>query len=103
MRGFGASEEIIAQKLGEIEQEQNEVVFEVFKSNTDCIKVFQYCQPQMFAGMTSFVWTGIQAVEILAACRLLLIKRSQWPQILDDVNYMGLAAARLNNKNGRSR
>lgn len=70
----------------------------VLECNLRYLAVFSCCQPGLVAGFGTFVWRGITPVEILAACRLMRIKPPEWPDILENTQYLGHEVANYLNK-----
>lgn len=58
----------------------------------DAVHVYECCALDVGVGM-AVVYNGIRAQEVLAACRLLCIARAQWPELVEDVQYMGRVAS----------
>lgn|GEM_PF-2365623 len=75
------------------------VEVEVWACNLPALGVFQLCPVDgIGAGMGGIAWTGIAPTEIRAACALKRIAPSEWPDIADDVHYMGGAVAEERNR-----
>lgn len=57
------------------------------------VHIFSHCQPDMVGGFGSFLWRNIAATEVLAACQLMLVEQCKWPDVLENVIYLGGAVA----------
>ena len=63
------------------------------------VDVFLACDIEgIGAGMAGVWWTGIGPAALYAACRLKRIPRADWPEITEDVRYMGQVVAESRNE-----
>ncbi|MCK5772047.1 hypothetical protein [Algiphilus sp.] len=60
------------------------------------VEVFERCELSVIGGM-SVHYQGITATEIRSACELLRVRWYEWPDIVDDVQFMGRTVARTIN------
>lgn len=60
----------------------------VWSCNWLAVAVFEACQLTLVAGMGVY-YQGISALEAKAACDLLQVRRSDQPDVLLDVQFMG--------------
>lgn len=71
----------------------------VWAINERSVQVFSHCRLDLVAGM-AVIYNGIAPAEIRATLDLLRIEPDEWPDLLDDVQFMGRAAsAALNERN----
>lgn len=66
---------------------------QVWACNWPAVEVYQRCRLEIVAGGFSVHYNGIAPAEIRAALDLLDVPRPQWPDLLDDVQYMGRCAS----------
>lgn len=101
---MGAPDEVLA-RLGEADDEadaEDDIVeIEVLECNWNAVAVFLHCEPQWLGGMGAFR-LGIAAAEVRAAALMLRTPRTEWPQLLADVRFMGRIAAVVENERRKS-
>lgn len=86
---------------GSDESTGREVVVEidVWACNVDALAVFRSCSMACVgAGMGGVVWLGVTASETRAALAILRVARRDWPDIAEDVRYMGAEVAHERNQ-----
>jgi hypothetical protein len=73
-------------------------ICEVFETNWQSVQVYSICSLDLTIGMGGAVWRKIEPPEILAACLLLNVKRSDRPQVTFDIQEMSQAAEQFLNR-----
>jgi hypothetical protein len=73
------------------------VTCEVSADNWNAVSVFQVCEFQIIGGAFGMWWRGIPSIEVKAACELLNMPRSDWPEVLEGVRIMAAETAKLRN------
>lgn len=104
MKAFGAPQSEIDRVLraegilpGDEEPEEIEIFYLAEFENS--IRVFRTIKPELYLGsMGGVVYGGVSAQEVRAACLNLLIAKSEYPDITDNVQAMAAVAANLKNE-----
>lgn len=79
-------------------------VVEVWECNQEAVRVFQLCPINgIGGGKGGVLWIGIGPEAIRAGAALLRIPRRDWPDLAEDVNYMGRRVAAERNKQAAAR
>ena len=79
-------------------------VVEVWECNQDAVRAFQLCPiGGIGGGMGGVLWIGIGPEAIRAAVALLRIPRRDWPELAEDVGYMGRCVAAERSKQAAAR
>lgn len=76
-------------------------VVEVLACNWDAYRAYALCQPTVVGGGMAVVWLGVAAAETRAACTLLRIPRGRWPDVAEQVQYLGERVAAALNQRAR--
>lgn len=75
---------------------------EVLACNWDSVCVYQVCMQTVVGGGFGCIHLGVSAAECRAACALLRISRSRWPDVAEGVQHMGqIVATELNRRAAR--
>lgn len=78
-------------------------VVEVWPDHVDAIAVFRLCPVSGIGHMGGIAWIGIEPAAIRSACLLLRLCRTAWPDIAEDVAYMGECVASERNRKAAER
>ena len=70
----------------------------VWPCNATAVDVFRLCSIGLIATFGGVLWLDIAAVELRAALALRRVPRAQWPDVADDVRYMGREVATERNR-----
>lgn len=70
----------------------------IWECNVKAFAVFRLCTIAAIGTFGGLFWTGIEAVEIRAACLLCRMPRADWPELADDVRFMGSDVAAERNQ-----
>ncbi len=102
LRQVGATDEFIEQKreagrrhAAEIADKTPDPIFTIWPDMEDAIRIFQFAQWDLVAGMAGAIWTGVRATEIEALASMLDIETDD--QLLADLQAMQNAASRILN------
>ena len=102
LRQVGATDEFIEQKreagrrhAAEIADETPDPIFTIWPDMEDAIRIFQFAQWDLVAGMAGAIWTGVRATEIEALASMLDIETDD--QLLADLQAMQNAASKVLN------
>ena len=84
---------------GHATDDADSVVFEVdvLECNLESCAVFRLCRVNGIGTMAGIFWTGIDPQQIRSALLLLRIHREAWPEIANDVEFMGSVVAEHRN------
>lgn len=66
--------------------------------NATAIEVFRLCTIELAASFGGVLWLDITAVELRAALALRRVPRAAWPDVADDVRFMGREVANERNR-----
>lgn len=69
----------------------------VWSCNWQPVEVFECCRIELVGGLGAS-YDGISSGEVRSACDLLDVPRSDWPDVLTDVQYMGRVVSAALNK-----
>ena len=74
----------------------------VWACHEQAVAVFRGCQLDCAAiGMGGLFWLGISAAELRAALAVERIPRCDWPDVGEDVRYMGRVVADEHNRRAK--
>lgn len=73
-------------------------VIEVWECHQQAVEVFRLCPVRGIGHMGGIYWEGIGPACITLACIGLRLPRRLWPELLQDVVFMGQCVARERNR-----
>lgn len=94
----------LAAEADEPEPDEDIEVYEigVLPDNLVIVETLDRCLPELSVGM-GVLWRGVQATEILAACKLGHVPRKVWPEVIDGVQLMARIVAGIRNDDEAAR
>lgn len=84
------------------EREEREREIVVWDCNVPSVEVFERCRLDVVAGMAVF-YNGIAPPEIRATLQLMGVPAAEWPDLLDDIQFMGRCASDALNERSKNR
>lgn len=76
---------------------------DVLECNILYVELFTFCQPELTATFGGFLWRNIAPGEIYAVCQLRQVEPRIWPDVLENLMFMGSVVSGYLNKKGTAK